>query len=84
MWALVLTLVGALATLAGAVWLLVGFRATDARFTDDGMLYPGGQTSQVVPNLLRAQGRVGVLVAAGAAVQLVGAVLALVAFSVDK
>ena len=76
LWALGLTLAGAAITTIGALWLLFGFSPKDPRFTDDGPLVPGRQTSQVVPNLLRAQGRVAWTVAVGAALQLAGAVLA--------
>lgn len=77
--ALVVTLVGALATTFGAVWLLFGFDPDDPRYTVDGPLYPGVQQTKVVSNLLHDQREVSVLLAVGAMIQLVGAAMTVAA-----
>lgn len=77
--AAVIAVVGALVTCVGSVWLVVGFGADNPRYVDDGMLYPGRQSSTVLPNLLRDQQKVTALIACGGAIQLVGTVLALLA-----
>lgn len=76
---MILALLGAVSAFAAALWLLFKFKPSDSRFADDGMLYPGRQTSTVVPNLLREQGRVGALVAVSAALQVLAVVLAIAA-----
>ena len=75
--AAVVAVIGALLTGSGAAWLAFGFSPDNERYKDDGMLYPGPQESQVLPNLLRDQRRATALVAFGGAVQLVATVLAL-------
>lgn len=78
-WSLILGLLGAVGAFTAALWLLFGFKPSDPRFTDDGTLYPGRQTSTVVPNLLREQGRVGALVAVSASLQVLAVLLAIAA-----
>lgn len=78
--ALIVTLAGATFSVIGAFWLLFGFSPKNPRYTDDGGLYPGMQVSKVVPNLLADQRKVAALIAFGAAVQMVGGVLAILAF----
>jgi hypothetical protein len=73
---LVLSLAGAGGAMVAAVWLLLGFRPENYR--DDGMLFPGQQESQVVPKLLRDQGKVAALVVASASCQLLGLVFGLI------
>lgn len=68
----IVAVVGGIATLVGSAWLMF----IDPP-TDDGMLYPGQQTSKAVPELLWRQRRPSALIAAGAAVQLAGAIIAL-------
>ena len=62
----VVTLGGTLLSLAGAAWLFFGISPTDPAYSDDGMLYPGPQRSEVLPRFIRAQQRpwVAVLIAA--------------------
>ena len=72
---LVIAIVGALSTLAGAIWLL-GMRP--ATYSNDGPLFPGLQISLAVPALMRAQRWPLALTVLGAAVQLGAASLALV------
>lgn len=76
---LIITLAGAGLSLAGSAWLFLGFRPDDKRYTDEGMLYPGPQSSRVVSNLLRDQRRPAALVVAGGSLQLIAGVVALVA-----
>jgi hypothetical protein len=76
--ALWLAVAGCAVSAAGAVWLLLGFKPDNPRYLDDGMLYPGVQRSQVVPNLLKDQRWVAALVVLGSALQLLGAVFAAV------
>jgi hypothetical protein len=76
---LAVTMLGLILTLAGAGWLLFGIRESDRRFSSDGNLYPGEQTSVVVPALIRAQRWPGWLALIGGSVQLVGGVLAIAA-----
>ena len=73
-----LAMAGCAVSAAGAVWLLVGFSPDNPKYLDDGPLYPGQQRSQVLPQLLRDQRGVAVLVVFGASVQLAGAVLSVV------
>lgn len=77
--ALIVTLCGTALSLVGAVWLFFGIRPDDPAFTDDGMLYPGQQRSQVLPRFIRAQQRPSVLVLVGGGVQVLGGVLAILA-----
>lgn len=72
---LVIAIVGAVSTLAGAIWLL-GMRPE--KYSDDGQLYPGSQVSLAVPALMRAQRWPLALTVLGGAVQLGAASLALV------
>lgn len=74
----VVAVVGALITAAGSCWLWLGFKPDNPRYVDDGMLYPGRQTSRVLPNLLKDQQKVTALIAVGGAVQLVATVLVLI------
>lgn len=76
---LVITVIGAIVNLIGACLLLWGFDESNPRYVDDGMLYPGQQTSRVVPNLLHDQRRVAVLTVVGSTLLLAGAVLVVVA-----
>lgn len=73
-----LTVVGLAASLVGAGWLLFGIRADDPRFTHDGQLFPGEQSSVVLPAFIRAQQRPTMLVVLGGGVQVVGGVLAII------
>jgi len=75
----VLGILGALVSLIGALWLLLGFSPGSERYTDDGMLYPGPQRSQVVPRLLRDQRRVSAVIVTGTALQLLAAVFGVLA-----
>lgn len=77
--ALVLTLVGLVASLSGAVWLLFGIRPDDQRFLDDGPLYPGQQQSLVLARFIRAQRKPTLLVVIGGGLQVLGGVLAITA-----
>ncbi|WP_087874113.1 hypothetical protein [Arthrobacter globiformis] len=74
--ALWLAVAGCGVSAVAAVWLLLGFKPNNPRYVDDGMLYPGVQRSQVVPNLLRDQRWAAALVVLGSSLQLMGAVLA--------
>lgn len=74
----VVAVVGAVLTLGAAAWLFFGFKPDNPRYVEDGMLYPGEQTSTVVPNLLHDQRRATALALAGGAVQVVATVLALI------
>lgn len=69
---------GCAVSAAAAVWLLVGFSPTNPKYVNDGPLYPGDQRSQVLPQLLKDQRGVAAVVVIGAAVQLTGAVFAVV------
>lgn len=60
---------------AAAVWLLVGFSPNNLKYVDDGMLYPGAQRSQVLPQLLKDRRGVAATVVIGTSLQLGGAVL---------
>lgn len=73
-----LAMVGCAVSAAAAVWLLVGFSPENPKYVDDGMLVPGQQRSQVLPQLLKDQRGVAALVVFGASVQLAGAVLSVV------
>jgi hypothetical protein len=77
--AVILTAIGAASAAGGAAWLFFGISPNDLRFVSDGMLYPGEQESSVMPALIRAQRKPAALVALGTSIQLVGAVLAIVA-----
>lgn len=70
---------GAVGGTVAAVWLLIGFKPDNPRYTDDGVLFPGEQQSLVVPNLLRDQRKVAALVTASAICQFVGVVLGVLA-----
>ena len=72
-----LAMAGCAVSAVAAVWLLVGFSPDNPKYVDDGQLYPGVQRSQVLPQLMRDQRGVAALVVAGAAVQLLGAVLSI-------
>jgi len=76
--ALIITLVGLVASLWGAVCLQWGIKPDDPRFTDDGMLYPGRQSSGVLPNYIQAQQSPTLLVVVGGGVQILGGVLAVI------
>ena len=78
-WALVLALAGATVSLGAAVWLLRS-DPNDPKYGDDGELYPGRQQSLIGPLIVREQRRVAAWVTIGATLQLVGGVLALIAF----
>lgn len=78
-WALVLAMTGAAVSVGAAVWLLKS-DPNDPKYTDDGPLYPGEQRSLVGPRIIREQRSAAAWVTIGATFQLVGAVLALVAF----
>lgn len=69
---------GCAVSAVGAVWLLVGFSPNNPKYVDDGMLYPGVQRSQVLPQLLKDQRGVASLVVIGTTLQLGGAVLTIV------
>lgn len=75
--ALIITLVGLGASLCGAVWLQWGIKPDDSRFTDDGLIYPGQQTSRVLPNYIKAQQTPTLLVVVGGGIQVFGGVCAL-------
>lgn len=77
--ALIVTLLGLSLSLVGAAWLQWGIDPEDERFTDDGMLYPGRQRSEVLPRYIHAQKRPTLLVVIGGGVQVLGGVLALLA-----
>ena len=76
LWALILTIVGALLNFYAAWWLVWSSKPDDPKYTDDGMLYPGRQVSKVVPALVRDQRRIGAVVLVGNSFLLAGAVLA--------
>lgn len=76
--ALIITLVGLVASLCVAVWLQWGIKPDDPRFTDDGMLYPGRQASRVLPNYIKAQQSPTLLVVVGGGIQILGGVLAVI------
>ena len=79
MFSLWLAMAGCAVSAGAAVWLLVGFSPDNPRYVDDGPLYPGVQRSQVLPRLMNDQRWVAALIVLGAAVQLLGAVMAIVA-----
>jgi hypothetical protein len=76
---LAVTLLGVAFSLTGSFWLLFGFKPTNSRYVNDGGLYPGEQTSTVVPNLLADQRRPLGLVAIGGCMQVIGGVLGIAA-----
>lgn len=82
--AAVVAVIGAIVTGAGAAWLAFGFSPDNERYKDDGMLYPGPQESQVLPNLLQDQRRATALVAIGGGIQLVATMIALVGAVLDS
>lgn len=77
--ALIVTLVGLGISLCGAGWLQWGIDPEDERFTDDGQLYPGPQTSKVLPKYIKAQQAPTLLVVVGGGVQVLGGVCAIIA-----
>jgi hypothetical protein len=79
LWALIVTGIGTAVSLYGAAWLVWSSKPDDPRYNDDGMLYPGHQTSKVVPALVRDQRKVGIIVAVGNAIVLVGVFLSFLA-----
>lgn len=76
--ALIITLVGLIASLCGAVWLQWGIKPDDQRFTEDGMLYPGRQASRVLPKYIKAQQSPTLLVVVGGGIQILGGVFAVI------
>jgi hypothetical protein len=78
-WALfltvILTVIGAAVNGAAAVWLLAASNPDNERYTDDGMLYPGRQRSQVVPALVRDQRKIAALTVLGTTILVVAAIL---------
>lgn len=78
-WSLWLTLTGLVLTLLGAGRLLLKIKPKDPRYVDDGMLHPGDQQSQVLPQFIRDQQRPALVVLIGGALQTAGSVLALLA-----
>jgi hypothetical protein len=80
-WALVLTVCGAALNAGAAVWLLSTSNPHSDRYTDDGMLYPGQQRSQVVPELVRDQRKIAALTVVGSTLLVMASVLAFLADS---
>lgn len=76
---LAVTVIGVAFSLAGSIWLLLGFSPNNPRYVNDGGLYPGEQTSTVVPNLLTDQRRPLGLVAIGGGLQVIGGSLSIAA-----
>lgn len=76
---MIVTGIGTAVSLYGAGWLVWSSNPDDPRYTDDGLLYPGQQRSKVVPELVRDQRKVGIVVAAGNAIVLLGVFLSFLA-----
>lgn len=79
LWSLIVTAIGTAVSLVGAMWLVLSSKPDNPRYIDDGLLYPGRQESKVVPALVRDQRKVGIVVAAGNAIVLVGVFLSFLA-----
>lgn len=77
-WSLWLGIAGAVLSVAAAVWLLVGFRPDDDRYTHS-MLYPGRSVHEGLQRLLRDQSRVAAVAVSGATLTLLGLVLGVLA-----
>lgn len=75
----IIELSGCALSINAAVWLLVGFSPNNPKYSNDGPLYPGMQRSLALPQLMKDQRGVAALVVIGASIQMVGAVLSLVA-----
>ncbi len=76
---LVLAAFGACVTTAAAIWLLIGFRPDNTRYTDSGPIFPGSFKLEGVSRLLRDQGRVAALVLVGSVLQLLAVALGFLA-----
>ncbi|MGB9139339.1 MAG: hypothetical protein WCB73_19345 [Pseudonocardiaceae bacterium] len=74
-----MTGIGTAVSLYGAAWLVWSSKPDDPRYNGDGMLYPGQQTSKVVPALVRDQRKVGIVIAVGNAIVLAGVFLSFLA-----
>lgn len=72
-------LLGLILSLIGAAWLWFGLDPENERYIDDGMLYPGQQTSEVLPRYIKDSRRPTLIVLIGGGVQVLGGILSLIA-----
>ncbi|MGU3425589.1 hypothetical protein ACLBWV_11760 [Microbacterium paraoxydans] len=76
---IIVALLGLIVCLCGALWLWFGLNPESDRYTDDGMLYPGQQRSEVLPRYIRDSRRPTLMVVIGGGIQVVAGILSLVA-----